>query len=378
MNKVLLFFTVILLLVFPSCSVTTQSFADNLLPVASPLITTEANSSKSEVLYSGEVYSDSILKTNRIDIEGSTVIFPVLPSEELTDSLMHQLSELLVNNEISYRPNVIDFEYFESANKSTFVFYVSDNAELYDISRFEFSYNRMTLKELFPGEETPPVLSVFHPESYQPVTADDKKFVAITFDDGPNPYTTPQLVEMLAEKNVKATFFMVGINASAYPSTVKKVYEGGHDIGIHSYGHNNFYLMSDEEVIEDLDNCAQLIDSIVGKKPYLVRPPYGNIKLDNIQTSDYFFVNWNIDTLDWKQDDAAKIAQDALKDIKSGSIVLLHDIYQKSCDAAEIIIDELLAQGYRFVTISEFYDLNGRLPDNKLHYFMGDYDVKKG
>lgn len=217
-------------------------------------------------------------------------------------------------------------------------------------------------------------ITEFHPDSYKPVTNSNEKYVALTFDDGPNPLTTLKLLDILSEKDVRATFFMVGYNIEEYTSTVKKVYDSGHDIGIHSYKHSNYDTMNGEDILSDLDKCSELINSIIGKEPYLVRPPFGNLDTEKIENDTYFFVNWNVDPLDWKTNSSQEIAQNALDAVRSGSIILLHDIYQASCEAAEIIIDSLKEEGYRFVTISEFYDLNGKKTDNKLHYFRGDFN----
>ena len=170
---------------------------------------------------------------------------------------------------------------------------------------------------------------------------------------------------------------MVGYNIEEYPYLVKKVYSEGHDIGVHSYGHSNYSQLPFDKVLEDVDKCSNLIYSTIGKRPYLVRPPYGDIKEEEIDTPDYFFVNWNVDPYDWKLSSADEIAKDAIKHTRTGSIILLHDIYTVSCEAADLIITDLKQKGYRFVTISEYFDLNGKKADNKLHFFLEDYNVEK-
>jgi len=414
MKRICIFIMTMIMLT--SCSVSDEMHTDVNTSSPSPIYVEESIITPTETVCSGNMYSN--IDTTTIFFDSTKVTIPKLPTEELQLSLKNKIEPYI----IKYKPKEIDF-YCENAFSTTsFTFYSADSTEAYDNNKIYFSYNVDTLKESqFSGffdkdaytevcmkyfSEADPIvedfviqqdgitafyngksihigsdsftkdynLYVFHPEDYSPVTSLEEKYVAITFDDGPNPYTTLPLLDMLEEKGIKATFFLVGYNISAFPSVVQKMYDGGHDIGIHSMRHSNYALMKPEDVIEDIDNCSNLIYRIIKKRPYLVRPPYGNIKIEEIQTNDYFFINWNVDTLDWKSENPEQIAESALKSIHSGSIILLHDIYKSSCDAAEIIIDKLLEEGYRFVTISEFYDLNEKETDNKLHYFSGDYN----
>lgn len=417
--KRILLILLTLFICFTSCSLSENVQVNTNTHPPAIMQTEEVRLAPSETIYSGNLYA--YLDSKEEYFNRTKVVLPVLPTEELQLSLESKISKFIAESDLPYEPDEIDF-YCESAFSTvSFVFYVSDSTEAYDNDKMYFSYNTDTLRESefrdyfnkydytqvcikYFGKENPEVerftvnsdgitafydstscfisseefdkdynLYVFHPDDYSPVTVLDDKYVAITFDDGPNPQTTPGLIEMLKEKGVKATFFMVGYNISAFPSVVKNVYDNGHDIGIHSSKHSNYSLMKSDEVIEDIDKCSDMLYKIIKKRPYLVRPPYGSIKIDEINTKDYFFVNWNVDTLDWKSESPEQIAESALKSIRSGSIILLHDIYQTSCDAAGLIIDKLLEDGYRFVTISEFYDLNGKETDSKLHYFSGDY-----
>ena len=421
--KRILFVLLVLFACLTSCSISDSVQVNTNTQSPEPMLSEEVCLTQSNTIYSGNLYS--YLDSKEEYFGKTKAVLPILPTKELQLSLENKIRKFVSESELSYEPYEIDFYCENAFSTISFVFYVSDSTEAYDSNKMYFSYNINTLQESvfrdyfnkhdytqvcmkYFGIENPDIdgftidadgiiafhnnksyfissdvfnkdynkdynLYVFHPEDYSPVKTTDSKYVAITFDDGPNPYTTPGLVEMLKEKGVKATFFMVGYNISEFPSVVKKVYEGGHDIGIHSTKHSNYGLMKPDEVIDDIDNCSDLIYKIIKKRPYLVRPPYGSIKIDEIDTKDYFFVNWNVDTLDWKSDSPEQIAKSALETIRPGSIILLHDIYQTSCDAAGLIIDKLLEEGYRFVTISEFYDLNGKETDSKLHYFSGDY-----
>ena len=404
------------LLVLSSCSVTKSSpvsFRD----YPSELEVVEASLSSSGALISGETYHKRNIQTVTEMFSNTKVILPVLPTEELNSSLRNVIDKFLTELDYPFEPECVDFFIEDLFFTRTFVFYISDTSELFNSTKLKFSYNtstdnfiklndfldKKTVIDLFGKNHTAEFLrvvkdgiyvfdgteerfvssdlfskekfiTVFHPEVYEPVSESDKKFVALTFDDGPNPYTTNSLLDYLDEKDVKATFFMLGVNISEYRSTVKKAFEQGHDIGIHSYKHTNFDTMDGESIIEDLDRCSELLYSIIGKYPYLVRPPFGNLDVNKIDNDGYFFVNWNVDPVDWDTDSADAIAEHVISKVSPGSIILLHDIYKSTCDAVEIIVDKLLEDGYRFVTISEFYDLNGKKTDNKLHFIYGDYN----
>lgn len=425
MKRVFNYLFISLFIILTSCSVSERTDS---IPVSDtlPLFSSEQILTPEEALLSGQSYLADGVTSTITNIADSLVVLPALPTQELIDSLYTDISTYLTSLELPLGNKILDFYYEDGFSTRTFTFYLSNSSDIYNFPKFRFSYNTETLKkaeisdfleeeevvyllnELYGAEALtinsfavnsngltlfsngnqyfidralveiePDEIRVFHPSDYYPVTNPKEKYVAITFDDGPNPYTTPGLLDMLNEKGVKATFFMIGYNIEEYGYIVKKVYNEGHDIGIHSYGHTNYLTLTPEEIIADLDKCSNLIYTIVGKRPYLVRPPFGNINISEIDTDKYFFVNWNVDPLDWQYDSPEMIAKEAIKYVRNGSIILLHDIYKTSCDAAEIIIDELLKDGYRFVTLSEYFDLNGKKTDNKLHFFLEDYNVEK-
>lgn len=425
MKKIVLIFTVLMCLL-TSCSFSSESPAAYTPPMVATLEREELPLGANSSIYYAETYVNDGVKIDIVEINGTKTAIPVLPTKELSQQLLLELDSYVTSLDLPFRPRSVDFTLSRSFSIVTYTFYVSDNNKFSDIPYYRFSYNETTcLKpeisdiitvrafndimhqlytikdfsskftvdaihanvngiDIISGDDVYFIdgfylhnatgMRVFDPDDYEPVKDGETKYVALTFDDGPNPQTTLDLLKMLDNKNVKATFFMVGYNVENYPSVVKAVCDGGHDIGIHSYGHTDYSAMAFNKVEEDLDRCSNLVYSIIEKRPYLVRPPFGSIKTGEIDSSNYFFVNWNVDPLDWKHDSPDIIADEAIKYTKTGSIILLHDIYKSSCDAAEIIIDDLTAKGYRFVTISEYFDLNGKSPDNKLHFYREDYN----
>lgn len=182
---------------------------------------------------------------------------------------------------------------------------------------------------------------------------DEKPKIAITFDDGPNPQWTPKLLEGLKERGVKASFFVIGEKAEKHSEIIKKMYEEGHVIGNHTYSHVQLTALSPNEACEEISKTSQILYEITGEYTQFVRPPFGSWD-ENLECDVALFpVMWNIDTLDWTTNDTTGIVNKAVKQAKNNGIILLHDNYESSVDAALQIIDRLQAQGYEFVTVEE-------------------------
>lgn len=188
--------------------------------------------------------------------------------------------------------------------------------------------------------------------SYSTKTADKNK-VAITFDDGPNPEYTVELLEGLQKRGVKATFFVLGAEVEKYPDIVKKIDDGGHLIGVHSYEHVNFGQIGDEAAIEQIEKTQEAIHNVTGKYAGYIRPPYGCWKKSLDVEVPLIEVLWDIDPLDWATKDADTVVQRILKGVPEGSIILLHDASQSSVQAAFSVIDILQQENYEFVTVED-------------------------
>lgn len=188
--------------------------------------------------------------------------------------------------------------------------------------------------------------------SYSAKTADKNK-VAITFDDGPNPEYTVELLEGLQKRGVKATFFVLGEEVERYPDILKATYDDGHMIGVHSYQHVNFGQIGDAAALEQVEKTQQAIYDVTGEYTGYIRPPYGCWKKELDQELPMIEVLWDIDPLDWATKDADTVVQRVLQKIPNGSIILLHDASESSVSAAFTIVDTLQKQGYEFVTVEE-------------------------
>lgn len=181
----------------------------------------------------------------------------------------------------------------------------------------------------------------------------EEKRVAITFDDGPNPDYTELLLEGLKEREVKATFFLLGAECEKYPEIVKKISEDGHLIGVHSYEHVNLANLTDEAAIEQVDKTNAILKELTGSSSEYIRPPYGCFKCNLDYETRMIEVLWDVDPLDWKTDNSDVITQRVLDKVREDDIILLHDASESSVNAALKIIDALQEQGYTFVTVEE-------------------------
>ncbi|MBQ7338932.1 MAG: polysaccharide deacetylase family protein [Clostridia bacterium] len=184
--------------------------------------------------------------------------------------------------------------------------------------------------------------------------------IALTFDDGPHPHYTLEILDVLEEYGIHGTFFFVGENVLNYPDAARRVAQGGHEIGNHTYHHvcpdkNNCGAVLREELAQ----CERAIQQVTDTSPKLFRPPQGNWN-EELYTlareQDYDIVLWNIDTLDWAHTPAEQIAEHVLQRAQSGDIILMHDYHSNGCtttDALRQMIPALLERGFHFVTVSE-------------------------
>jgi peptidoglycan/xylan/chitin deacetylase (PgdA/CDA1 family) len=219
-------------------------------------------------------------------------------------------------------------------------------------------------------EPTPTQASVSEPTPPKPATYTaanvDGPFIAMTFDDGPSPENTPRLLKMLRDRNIKATFFLIGQNAAEYPDVVRQILADGHEVANHSWSHPVLSRLSDERVSTEITKCQEAIRDASGATPTLLRPPYGALSArqrDWIQSQ--FGLNiilWSVDPLDWRRPGAAVITNRIIGGAHPGAIILAHDIHKQTVDAMPATLDSLLQKGYQFVTVTELLAMNKPKP----------------
>lgn len=184
----------------------------------------------------------------------------------------------------------------------------------------------------------------------------NKKMVAITFDDGPHSSNTEQILKILGDNNARATFFMLGQNVTYYPEIVKKVHEQGNEIASHTWNHPQLTKLSEAEIKKQIQDTSDAIYNITGTRPKLVRPPYGAINSTVKATIEEPLILWNIDSLDWKSRDENQIVPLVMNSVQDGDIILLHDIHATTVPAVKRIVEQLKAQDYQMVTVSELLE----------------------
>lgn len=181
----------------------------------------------------------------------------------------------------------------------------------------------------------------------------ETKKIALTFDDGPHPYYTEQLLDGLKERGVVATFFVTGEHAVLHPDVIRKMSEDGHLIGNHTYSHMQLRSDNREEFKEELIATSEVIEEMIGKEIVYVRPPYGTWDKEFESELNMIPVLWTIDPLDWCSDNVSCIVSKVTEKVEENDIILMHDYYDSSVTAALKIVDELLEEGYTFVTVEE-------------------------
>ena len=196
-----------------------------------------------------------------------------------------------------------------------------------------------------------------------------KKLVALTFDDGPSNLTTPTLLDTLKNRDVPATFFVLGNMARNNPELVKRMEKEGHDIASHTMYHQNLIRITPAAVQSDINEANSVFWDILDHAPKYTRPPYGNINdavRNNVGTP---MILWSVDTLDWKSKNPDAIVSTAMSEIYDGAIILMHDIYPTSVDAIPTLIDKIRESGYEFVTITELAKVRNVSLENGAVYY---------
>ncbi len=197
---------------------------------------------------------------------------------------------------------------------------------------------------------TPPKLS------YSSVNVNGP-YISITFDDGPHGTLTPKLLDILKQRNVKATFYVIGRNVNALPEIAKRIVAEGHEIANHTWTHPSLSKLGAEGITSELRKTHNEVKAVTGETMTTMRPPYGAVN-DQVRKIardqfDYTTIMWSVDPLDWKYRNSARVTQQLVDGAASGGILLCHDIHATTVAAMPSTLDQLLAKGFRFVTVRE-------------------------
>lgn len=192
--------------------------------------------------------------------------------------------------------------------------------------------------------------------------------VALTFDDGPLAKVGNRIMDCAEQYNGRVTFFVVGNRIPSYQGEIRRMHASGHEIGNHTYEHKYLNKLNAAQIRYQIDACNQAIAAVTGEAPKLVRLPGGNKNNTVVADISQPIIMWNIDTLDWKTKNADKSVDAVLSKVKDGDVILMHELYSQSGDAAVRIIPALVERGYQLVTVSELAQFRGGVAGGKIYY----------
>ena len=186
--------------------------------------------------------------------------------------------------------------------------------------------------------------------------------IAITFDDGPHPKLTPMLLDMMKERGIKGTFFLVGKRVAEYPEIAQRIVAEGHEVANHSWAHPQLTKLAPDALKKEIADTNDAIHRATGIQTTLMRPPYGAINASITKSLNEEFrltvAMWSVDSLDWKIRNAAHVTKLITEKAAPGAIILAHDIHPSTVQAMPAVFDTLSAKGYKFVTMSELIALD--------------------
>lgn len=201
------------------------------------------------------------------------------------------------------------------------------------------------------------------------VGAQGKKVIALTFDDGPSPVTTPRLLDILKGREAKATFFVLGTMAQKSPDILWREAAEGHEVASHTPYHHQLTKLSYAQVQAEAAEMERIFMEILGTRPPFTRPPYGSQNATVGQALGQPMVLWSIDPRDWADRNANTVCTRVVNAARDGAIILVHDIHATTVDAVPCIVDSLRAQGYEFLTVSELAASRGVKMVNGVAYY---------
>lgn len=197
-----------------------------------------------------------------------------------------------------------------------------------------------------------------------------KKLIAMTYDDGPHYENTEELIELFKQYEGQATFFTVGNRIEGQESILRSILDSGNQLASHTFDHPNLNKATPEQIQEQLKKTEDSIRKATGYEgQIMVRPPYGNANTHVLDNSDVTFINWSVDSNDWRHKDGQTVCDVIVNNAHDGGIVLMHDLYKSTVEGSRCALEKLSAQGYQFVTVEELLEAKGIHIEKKKIYF---------
>jgi len=228
------------------------------------------------------------------------------------------------------------------------------------------------LHPLTPLMETPPVSPVHPPVMLPPFhsAAIGTPHLALTFDDGPHGSLTPRLLDALGKRKVKATFYVIGRNVEMHPEIARRIVAEGHEIANHTWSHPSLSGLSAGRVADELRRTHEIVLEVTGVRMTNLRPPYGafndRVRQVAFDGHGYDTIMWSVDPQDWKYRNSARVTRELVSGAAPGAVLLCHDIHKTTITAIPLVLDQLLARDFQFVTVAQLMamDKSGRQDSN--------------
>ena len=299
--------------------------------------------------------------------------------EKLSNITKYYLNKYQFENNIeidksSFNIKEDSYKYFYFNKKGLIVSFVPYQTANWSTGEIEITLPFEKINDLLKDRYKNEDMIKTNKQKINPKTRDvsnlvNKKVIAFTFDDGPNSQTTNILLDNAEKYDARFTFFVLGNRISHNEDVLKKAYANGHEIGSHTYSHRDLKNLDLKSIQTEFNKTNKLIESVIGIEPIYLRPPYGSIN-DKVKSQVMMHtICWNVDSLDWKVKNKDKVKDNIVKNVKDGSIVLVHDIYEESVYGALEAMKELKKQGYNFVTITELAKLKRKTLDYTTTYY---------
>ena len=307
--------------------------------------------------------ADGVLQTGDVTIDGEVYHFGADGAQQGDPTAADDSSD----KGLVFYMNTGSADSTSSADSQTASAADSTSAAGADVSSAEDSDTQETSVSDGDGASTGAAVSPEPTASEPTVTPEPKGMMALTFDDGPSDFTD-RLLDCLEANNVKATFFLTGQEVEYFQEPVKRMEELGCEIGNHSYDHPDLTTLSADDVTSQLSRTDQLIQDLTGHIATVVRPPYGSYNDTVAGIAARPLIMWSVDTLDWETQNVDSTVQNVMDNAADGQIILMHDIFKESVDAAEVFIPQLIQEGYQLVTVSELAAAKGITLENGVSY----------
>lgn len=280
--------------------------------------------------------------------------------------IKEQLTEEHVRQ--SLEPTVENFKHFFIKDEKLIVLFEAGRIGPHSIGDLEIELTKDELKDILKQETVLGIVEEVEEakEPKEPVEKEEKdskddaavvdpnkKYVALSFDDGPHKSVTPRILDILAKYDAHATFFVLGTQAEAYPEILKRAVSEGHEIGNHSWSHPYLSKLSQGQIKEQLRKTDELVAGATGVAPGLVRPPYGEVNEAIKASINKPIIKWSVDTRDWESRNPNAIMAKVQSQVKDGAIILMHDTYSTTAESLDRVLKWLYEEGYEVVTVSE-------------------------